>query len=218
LSLLSFLPDGLSDVELLQSKLTIQDIWNSKTALVATSLAYIDNKKRLRALMPIREHIKQFSPPSQFLMHPLRRHFYLLLHLYRKYEGEQLMGLVNQITLNLGNLQELLYLGMHPDDPDLTDTTECIFNLSSFYRVTERGFNPLMDNIPALFSHHSDHRLEVQFITELLMTAESQPISNPETVIAKGISCCEKLDDPRLEGESNIICPHVLLRCFCDNR
>ncbi|KAJ7921181.1 P-loop containing nucleoside triphosphate hydrolase protein, partial [Mycena leptocephala] len=75
LSLLSILPDGLSDVELLQSNLPIQGILSCKATLLATSLAYIDNKNQLRSLMPIREHIQKFYPPSQSLMHPLRNHF-----------------------------------------------------------------------------------------------------------------------------------------------
>ncbi|KAJ7855839.1 hypothetical protein B0H13DRAFT_1902884 [Mycena leptocephala] len=96
LSLLSILPDGLSDVEFLQSRLPIKDIRSCKATLLATSLAYNDHKKRLRLLMPIREHIQQFSPPSLFLMHPLRKHFYSLLDLYGKYNGAQLSDILNQ--------------------------------------------------------------------------------------------------------------------------
>ncbi|KAJ7871750.1 P-loop containing nucleoside triphosphate hydrolase protein, partial [Mycena leptocephala] len=57
LSLLSILPDGLSDSELVQSNLPISDILTCKATLLATALAYQDNMKRLRSLMPIREHI-----------------------------------------------------------------------------------------------------------------------------------------------------------------
>ncbi|KAJ7927031.1 P-loop containing nucleoside triphosphate hydrolase protein, partial [Mycena leptocephala] len=78
LSLLSILPDGLSDIELLQSNLPIKDIRTCKATLLATSLAYFDNRKRLRSLMPIREHVQQFSPPAQSLMEPLRKHFHSL--------------------------------------------------------------------------------------------------------------------------------------------
>ncbi|KAJ7088929.1 P-loop containing nucleoside triphosphate hydrolase protein [Mycena epipterygia] len=52
LSLLSILPDGLSDTELVQIKLPIQNILRCKTALLATSLAYQDDRKRLRSLVP----------------------------------------------------------------------------------------------------------------------------------------------------------------------
>ncbi|KAJ7160399.1 P-loop containing nucleoside triphosphate hydrolase protein, partial [Mycena filopes] len=64
LSLLSILPDGLSDVELAQSNLPIIDILSCKSVLIATSLAYRDSKNRLRSLVPIREHIQRFLPPS----------------------------------------------------------------------------------------------------------------------------------------------------------
>ncbi|KAJ7683949.1 hypothetical protein B0H14DRAFT_2488094, partial [Mycena olivaceomarginata] len=76
LSLLSILPDGLSDVELVQSNLQIPNILACKATLIATSLAYQDGKKRLRSLVPIRQHIQQFSPPSAFLTQSLRKHFY----------------------------------------------------------------------------------------------------------------------------------------------
>ncbi|KAJ7837122.1 P-loop containing nucleoside triphosphate hydrolase protein, partial [Mycena leptocephala] len=81
LSLLSILPDGLSDTELIQSKLPIQHIRSCKATLLATSLAYIDDKKRLRSLTPIREHVRQFCPPPAFLTHSLRKHFHSLLGL-----------------------------------------------------------------------------------------------------------------------------------------
>ncbi|KAJ7149584.1 P-loop containing nucleoside triphosphate hydrolase protein, partial [Mycena filopes] len=65
LSLLSILPDGLSDVELVQSNLPIEDILSYKSVLIATSLAYQDTKGRLRSLVPIREHVRQLSPPPE---------------------------------------------------------------------------------------------------------------------------------------------------------
>jgi hypothetical protein len=42
LSLLSMLPDGLSDTELVQSKLPIDNILGCKAALIRTTLAYND--------------------------------------------------------------------------------------------------------------------------------------------------------------------------------
>ncbi|KAJ6492112.1 P-loop containing nucleoside triphosphate hydrolase protein, partial [Mycena sanguinolenta] len=82
LSLLSILPNGLSDAELLQSKLPISNILSCKAVLLATSLAYQNNNKQLLALTPVREHVQQFLPPSQFLVHSIREHFYELLELY----------------------------------------------------------------------------------------------------------------------------------------
>ncbi|KAJ7180882.1 P-loop containing nucleoside triphosphate hydrolase protein, partial [Mycena filopes] len=65
LSLLSILPDGLSDAELVQSNLPIENILSCKSVLIATSLAYKDNKGRFRSLVPVREHLRQLSPPPE---------------------------------------------------------------------------------------------------------------------------------------------------------
>ncbi|KAJ6452788.1 P-loop containing nucleoside triphosphate hydrolase protein, partial [Mycena sanguinolenta] len=112
LSLLSILPNGLSDAELLQSKLPISNILTCRTVLLATSLAYWNSNKRLLVLMPVREHIQQFLPPSPFLIHSLQEHFYELLELYQKYSDGQLKPVISQITANLENLQEVLRRGM----------------------------------------------------------------------------------------------------------
>ncbi|KAJ6492271.1 P-loop containing nucleoside triphosphate hydrolase protein, partial [Mycena sanguinolenta] len=114
LSLLSILPNGLSDAELLQSKLPISNILSCKAVLLATALAYQNSNKRLLVLMPVREHIQQFSPPSPFIIHSLREHFYEVFELYRKYTDGQLKPVIGQITANLGNLQEVLQRGLVP--------------------------------------------------------------------------------------------------------
>ncbi|KAJ7803601.1 P-loop containing nucleoside triphosphate hydrolase protein, partial [Mycena olivaceomarginata] len=53
LSLLSMLPDGLADSDLIQSKLPLENILKCKTTLKSTALAYSDDHKRLKVLMPI---------------------------------------------------------------------------------------------------------------------------------------------------------------------
>ncbi|KAJ7303158.1 P-loop containing nucleoside triphosphate hydrolase protein, partial [Mycena albidolilacea] len=64
LSLLSMLPDGLSDADLVQSKLPLENILSCKSTLVQVSLAYIDNTKHLKCLVPIRQYIQRLHPPS----------------------------------------------------------------------------------------------------------------------------------------------------------
>ncbi|KAJ7090083.1 hypothetical protein C8R44DRAFT_591272, partial [Mycena epipterygia] len=63
LSLLSVLPDGLSEVELLTCNLPIQNLRACRAMLLCTSLAYYDHKQRLKSLVPIREHVHHFYPP-----------------------------------------------------------------------------------------------------------------------------------------------------------
>ncbi|KAJ7693991.1 hypothetical protein B0H16DRAFT_1904483 [Mycena metata] len=87
LSLLSILPDGLSDVELKQSKFAIQDILDCKRALLRTALAYVDDHKRLKALVPIREYMAKFRPPTDEMIGPLFKHFQELLQVAKEKPG-----------------------------------------------------------------------------------------------------------------------------------
>ncbi|KAF8138007.1 hypothetical protein K438DRAFT_1947057 [Mycena galopus ATCC 62051] len=73
LSLLSILPNGLSDTELVQGNLGIPNILSCKAALQATSLAYRDSNQRLVLLMPIREYIQQILPPSKSCLEPIHK-------------------------------------------------------------------------------------------------------------------------------------------------
>jgi hypothetical protein len=205
LSLLSILPDGLSDVELFQSDLPIHNIHRCKAALLATALAYQDDKKRVRLLMPIREHIQQFSPPSHSLTQSICKHFHSLLQLYRKHDGEQLQPVINQITSNLGNLQEVLQRELNDSDSNLVETIYCTLSLNSFYRTTGRIHTRLMDCIPSIFSKLCDHTLEASFLTEALMSEALDPSPMADHLIAQAIAHFQHFKDPSLEGE---LCPN----------
>ncbi|KAJ6603339.1 P-loop containing nucleoside triphosphate hydrolase protein, partial [Mycena vulgaris] len=77
LSLLSILPDGLSDVQLVQSHFPIEHILACKAALLGTCLDY-GNNNRLKVLVPIREHIRFLYPPAAPLIKPLQDQFHSL--------------------------------------------------------------------------------------------------------------------------------------------
>jgi hypothetical protein len=199
LSLLTILPDGLSDSELIQSKLAIQNILQCKAALLATSLAYQDDKKRL--LFLIREHIQRFSSPSQILIQHIGKYFHSILNLYQTYNGEQLAGIVTQITLNMGNLYQILSRQLRAGYPDLADAIHCTLSLNSFYRLTMSCRTTLMDSIPTIFLRHGDHHLEAYFLTEELCSHIMNPITDPEVLIAKLMSLFQHFNDPILECE-----------------
>ncbi|KAF8179045.1 hypothetical protein K438DRAFT_1452684, partial [Mycena galopus ATCC 62051] len=78
LSLLSILPNGLSEAELVQSKLGIPNILSCKAALQAISLVQQAENKRLLLLMPVREYIQRILPPSQSHIRAIQRHFHTL--------------------------------------------------------------------------------------------------------------------------------------------
>ncbi|KAF8199755.1 hypothetical protein K438DRAFT_665037 [Mycena galopus ATCC 62051] len=65
LSILSLLPDGLSDADLVQSNLPIPNILACKSIVLRTSLAYSDSRQRLRVLVPIRNTSEPFTHPRK---------------------------------------------------------------------------------------------------------------------------------------------------------
>ncbi|KAF8166901.1 hypothetical protein K438DRAFT_1856609 [Mycena galopus ATCC 62051] len=200
LSLLSMLPNGLSEAELVQGKLGIPGILTCKAALLATSLAYRDKNQRLVLLMPIREYIQQFLPPSQSRIQPIHNYFHALLLLYKKHIGEQLEPVVHQITLNLANLQDILQWGLHAHASILADTIQCALILNEIYVDTGRGYSPLMNDIESPLSQLCDHQLEIHFLIQLLTTQHYWPVVSGE-MIAQAISYVEHTKDPVLEGE-----------------
>ncbi|KAJ7467671.1 P-loop containing nucleoside triphosphate hydrolase protein [Mycena latifolia] len=206
LTLLSILPDGLSNVELLQSNLPIPDILTCKAVLLQTSLAYIDNM-RLKVLVPIREHMQHVHPPSPNLVQPLRKHFHSLLDLYRTHFGVQIEGMTDQINSNLHNIQHILLPSLHPDNPELSGNIYCILAFNSFRRRAGHGRSALMDQIPYLLPQLGDPTLEINVTIEMLNTASHYPIPNPEVLIDRAVHHLTNLNDDSLACECLILIP-----------
>jgi hypothetical protein len=210
LSLLSILPDGLSDAELVQYKLPICNILSSKSALLATSLAYQDGNKRLRSLMPIREHVQKFLPPSLALVQCLCKRFYALLELYQKYNGEQLGPVMNQITLNLANFHQVLQQGLYNHTLDLGITIHSISSLNSFYRLTGRGYTGLLDSILPILPGLDDPQPQLHFIIEVLQSSASYPSLDKEQFIMQATNMIEHINNPLLECKCTSSVSHYL--------
>ncbi|KAJ7162482.1 hypothetical protein C8R46DRAFT_1104780 [Mycena filopes] len=207
LSLLSVLPDGLSDIELTQLNVTIPDIYSCKSVLLATLLAYKDTHNRLRSLVPIREHIKQSAPPSQHLIHSARRCFHQLLETYRNHNNPLMLG---QITANAANLNDILRGGLQPESSELFDTTQHVITTSSFYRPARRSQ-------PALLQYSAtqplDHRLEVLHTIEQLWRPHTLPV---EELLAPSILYFHHVHDPTLESKFYLAVGHATLSSQSD--
>ncbi|KAJ7467829.1 hypothetical protein B0H11DRAFT_2306239 [Mycena galericulata] len=202
LSLLSILPDGVSDVELLQSNLLIPNIRACKVALLQTSLAFSDDHKRLKSLVPIREYMQYLHPPALSLVQPLQKYFHALLDLVRKYSGShQELNTINQITQNLGNVHQVLLQGLHSQNTDLVDTIKCTISFANFHnQMTANGQSTLMEKIFNLLPKLCDHRLEVQFVTQVLNSPFAHKSTfNLDALVAQTLSHFQSLNDPILE-------------------
>ncbi|KAJ7724971.1 hypothetical protein B0H14DRAFT_2234957, partial [Mycena olivaceomarginata] len=113
LSLLSMLPDGLADSDLIQSNLPIANILKCKTTLKSTALAYSDEHRRLKVLMPIREYLQQHQPPRDHLVQKVFKYFEEMLKFYTEYTGTQSNSkTVAQIKSHFTNIQNVLQWGL----------------------------------------------------------------------------------------------------------
>ncbi|KAF7365939.1 ATPase-AAA-core domain-containing protein [Mycena venus] len=196
LALLAILPDGISDAELLQASLPIQNPLGCRAALLGTSLAYYDEKKRLKTLAPIREHMLRFHPVPTPLIRCLRQHFFLLLELLSTKMAE---GTVNPIISNLGNIHNILRDGLRPEHPDIAETIRFTVLLNRFSRLTGRGRITLMDLASTVFPQLPDHKLEVQYITEQFASHAFCPIKNPESLISRATLHLQHVNDPMVQ-------------------
>ncbi|KAJ7620734.1 hypothetical protein DFH06DRAFT_64116 [Mycena polygramma] len=196
LSLLSMLPNGLSDVELVQSKLPIDKVLGCKAALIGTSLAYSDSNKRLKVLVPIREYMMKVQPPKDNLIRPIRKYFQPLLELINTYWGTSTASsTVARISANLANIQNVLHNGLQPGHPDLVDCIYCTCHLNRFSRLTSQGIISFMSQIPNLFPVPSNHQLEGYFATELLDSWLNGFPGDLDNVINQGLTHVEQCDD-----------------------
>ncbi|KAJ7873712.1 hypothetical protein B0H13DRAFT_1023183, partial [Mycena leptocephala] len=203
LSILSMLPDGLSDAELVQSNLPIENILGCKTALIRTALAYNDENKRLKALVPIREYMQKIQPPENHLVHPLLKHFQQLLELFKEYHGTQSgSAAVGRITSNYSNIQSVLRNSLRDGHPDLVDSIYCTCYLNQFSLLIGQKSISLIDQIHDILPPpSSNHRLHAYFIMEVIRSWLQGSASSPELLTSEALEHFKHFDDPDLKCE-----------------
>ncbi|KAJ7770762.1 hypothetical protein B0H16DRAFT_220076 [Mycena metata] len=208
LALLSMLPDGLSDVELKQAKFPIRNILGCKAALLRTTLAYTDDHKRLKVLVPIREYMRRLFPPTDQMIEPLSTYFHELLKLFTV--GTTSEGLlIDRMSSNYTNMQNVLQYGLQRADLNVTDSVygTCTFNQVSL-RIA-RGATTLMKDITNLLQSLGDHRLKAFYIVELFYSWQYHPISHPDSLIVEAFNHFKYFIDPDLEARF-----HTRLGCY----
>ncbi|KAJ7804177.1 hypothetical protein B0H14DRAFT_3154111 [Mycena olivaceomarginata] len=200
LSLLSMLPDGLADVDLIQSKLPLENILKCETTLKSTALAYSDEHKRLKVLMPIREYLQQHQPPEDHLIRSLLKYFEEMLKFYAEYSGIQSSSsTILRLKSNLTNIQNVLQWGLKQKQPVLSISIYCVCYLSEFSYTNMQAQTSLMDQIQDLLPQLNDHRLKAYFFLESIMQLQYDLIPGPETLVSQVLEHFKYFDDPDLK-------------------
>ncbi|KAJ7452063.1 hypothetical protein B0H11DRAFT_2329135 [Mycena galericulata] len=202
LSLLSLLPDGVSDVDLSKNSCPIPELPRAKTTLLRTSLAHIE-AGRLKVLAPVRELMMQIDPPSYNLVRPLLLHWHSLFTLWTTYQMPS-GDLLPRLAGNVGNFTSLLQYGLETSAPNLKEVILGIFYLDSFTLRTFGNRSPLKADIAAHVERVDDSQLRGYYIWDLFADSGYTPISPSEApdLIAKGCKFHQLAHD--LVGESRL--------------
>ncbi|KAJ7900873.1 hypothetical protein B0H13DRAFT_1622166, partial [Mycena leptocephala] len=150
LSLLSVLPDGISDSDLQKSTIISASLLpRCKTLLLRTSLAYLTRDGRLKALSPIRDYFRIRHPPLQAVVAPLRTHWQNILAMWMNYQA-LLDDIVPLIRSNAGNIENILLYKLTNDGLNSLDVdyVNAMLNFVAFSAL-ERA----RDDVSLLTSH-----------------------------------------------------------------
>jgi hypothetical protein len=191
LSILSMLPDGFTDADLVQAELPITAILASKTTLLKTTLAFVDKERRIQVLAPIREHILQAHPPANALKLQLRKHFHDLLHLWTHRRDVKIAA---QLLRNIGNVTGVLRDSLATECPDVTENYQSILNLNGFCRLTQDTYTPLLLKISEQHLFRKDNPIFGDYLMQMMETARYLPPVDVEAQIMLGNQYFETKD------------------------
>jgi hypothetical protein len=207
------LPDGLSDTDLVQTRLPIPDILACKCTLIRTSLAFIDKDQRLKVLVPIREHVFHVHPPTEALKIKLHQYLHELLDLWNQFQHVNPVDIVPKISHNLGNFNSVLLDALLLQNPEDTQIIKSILFLNRFYDITQMSSSPLFPILTEKMAHWEHNAMFGDYLVENLNGAKTSPVIDAQRQIILGNDYF-KSKGPLEQGEAFLL-PDVLALIFC---
>ncbi|KAJ7258212.1 hypothetical protein C8J57DRAFT_1720798 [Mycena rebaudengoi] len=186
LSILSMLPDGLADADLVQAKLPIPDILACKATLIQTALAFVGQDQNLKVLVPIREHMLSTHPPTNSLKLKLREHFHQILDLWNQFKNLNVADILPKISQNLGNFNTVLLDGLESEGPDIVQNFRSILFLNHFYDRVQKTYLPLLLQLSEKMLHWKGNPIFGEYLVQLLETSAYFPDLDLNSDIALG--------------------------------
>ncbi|KAJ7593840.1 hypothetical protein C8J56DRAFT_1120738 [Mycena floridula] len=163
LSILSYLPDGITSLEFAQIQLSFSDFEHCRLTLRRTSLAYTTPEDRLKLLVPIKDYIQKSYPPPLSTILSIRNYYFDLVKLAGQLST--ISGLLHKFNSNIGNIHFTIQMALNDPVPESVESTlKLLLNLTNLYFITEvRSFDLIhschniidrMTNKPQLHGHY----------------------------------------------------------------
>ncbi|KAJ7740444.1 hypothetical protein DFH07DRAFT_926556 [Mycena maculata] len=132
LSLMSLIPDGITEEALAQMNLPFfGHIARSKSTLLRCSLIYTTADGRLRTLAPIREYVRENFPPAADSFNGLRSYYYEIASLFRNPTDLPNRELIQRLSAEFTNVRAVTSYALSRA-LYLEDTVRCTIDLLHF--------------------------------------------------------------------------------------
>lgn len=177
LSLLSLLPDGVSEETLERAGVPLTNISRCRVTLCRTSLAFIDRDDRLKVLAPIREYVRRKVPPFPDLIRPLQNFMYDLLKPFEIWDQTPDSGMFRRVSEDIGNINSLIEHAMNEPTFDMKQTIYCVIYLSTCLdfasMLDDPSFRSLIVSLEEPAERTNDSHLQGHYFLAAMRTQES---------------------------------------------
>jgi hypothetical protein len=200
LSVMSLLPDGISEGALMQMNLPFSaHIARSKSTLLRCSLIYAAADGRLRMLVPIRQYVAEKSPPTAESFDGVCTYFYELARLFRVPMDMPNRELVQRLSAEFTNVRAVTAYALSRS-LRLLDTVRCTIDLLHFNKTAKSAVFELSDAVHQAVEHLGDPVLKGDYLLAQARYLLGQPTCLP--IASEGLHCFEEQDDAFGQGAS----------------
>ncbi|KAF7343150.1 NB-ARC domain-containing protein [Mycena venus] len=193
LSLMSLLPDGISEEALTQMNLPFTThIARSKSTLLCCSLIYPSADGRLRTLAPIRQYVAERFPPGAHSFDTLRAYFYELASLFRVPTDLPNRELIQCLSVEFANVRAVMTYAL-ARSLHLADTVRCAIDLMHFNASSKSGPFELPDAVHQAVKRMGDLLVKGDYLLAQARITVGRPPCLPLTTEA--LKCFEEKND-----------------------
>ncbi|KAJ7728898.1 hypothetical protein B0H16DRAFT_1587907 [Mycena metata] len=193
LSLMSLLPDGMSEEALQQMNLPFSTyIAGSKSTLLRCSLIYVGPDGRLRTLAPIRQYVREKFPPDVDLFDGLLSYLYELASLFRVPMDLPNRELIQRLSYEFANVRAVAAYVLSRS-LRLEDTVRCIIDLMHFNASAKSGPFELSQSVEEAVERVGDPVLKGDYLLAQARVSIGRPPCLP--LVSDALRCFEEKDD-----------------------
>ncbi|KAJ7599396.1 hypothetical protein C8J56DRAFT_916581 [Mycena floridula] len=193
LSVLSYLPDGVTPTELGEISLPLLKVAECRATLCRTSLAYVNHEQRLKLLAPIREYVQKAFPPSPACINALRKHVFDLASLAD--DVERIPGLARKLIANMGNIGLSIRMAIQANDLGVKEAVMAALKLNRMYRVrlAEFGSFEMLRSVAGAVDSLNDPQIRGQYL--LALSSDPSNATPVETLRLQAIESFKQAHD-----------------------